>query len=154
MAKQALRSMLQKIDQELAAETAASANRSELNVPCQTAFCRTLPARVSEINAAVKKVNPRSFRSKFQPRLNYSGVVEQQGRVALDSDTITYSQVRYLKTAVLQLESYLLSDAECNAQLQSQVQLAQQAYSQASMMQSNIAKSNENAIAAELQNLK
>lgn len=153
-AKAALRGMLQKMDQELAVETAASANRAELVAPCQTAFCRALPARLADINAEVQKVNPRGFKSKFQPHLNYSGVVEQQGRVNLDSDVITYQQLRSLKSAVSLLENELISDTETNATLQSQVQLSQQAYAQASQLISNIEKADENATAAELANLK
>jgi hypothetical protein len=109
---------------------------------------------VKEINAAVEKLKPEDFKSKFPARLKYTGVVEQQGRVMLDSDAVSFEQVRNLKLQVTQLQNDLTSDTDMNAELQTEVQLAQQSYTQATQMQSNIMKSDADAEASVIANLK
>lgn len=151
--KAALRQTLNEMNTEMAA--ALGTGRTEhVSGACTIQFCKSLPGKVTEVNASVDRLKPASFRSKYNPHLNYTGVLQQQGRVTLDSDAVSYEQVRDLKLQVMQLLGDLSSDADMNAELQTEVQLAQQTYTQAAQMESNIMKSDADAEESILANLK
>jgi hypothetical protein len=134
--KQALRQSLTEMNTAMASAL-GTAKSEPVKGACVTAFCKSVPGKVKEINAAAGKLKPESFRKNFKPHLSYAGVVEQQGRVQLDQDTVSYEQLRDLKLKVTEMLGALTSDADMNAELQNEVQLAQQTYTQAEQLESN-----------------
>ena len=152
-AKQQLREQMNELQQQLA-EALRSAPASERNGTCKRVICTSVPGKVAEINAAVKKLKPASVRSKFNPQKNYVGVTEQQGRVTLDSDGVTQQQMNQWRTGLVQLGNDLDSDNEFSEQESTNLQLLLDARTKLLRAASEIEKSKSDADAALVQNIK
>ena len=133
-AKQALRQTLNEMNNAMAAAL-GTGRQEQVKGACVTVFCKSVPGKVKEINAEAGKLKPTSFRKNFNPHLSYTTVVEQQGRVQLDQDTVSYEQLRTLKLKVTEMLGALTTDVTVDSQ--NQVQLLQATYSQFEQLESN-----------------